>query len=79
MSSVKLKGLALSALAVASLAASRADATTTVNVAVAANFTATMNALIAAYKVINPGTNITFTSRLVQRAADPDHQWHAQI
>lgn len=62
MSSVKLKGLALSALAVASLAASRADAATTINVAVAANFTATMNALIAAFKVVNPGTNITFTS-----------------
>jgi molybdate transport system substrate-binding protein len=62
MSSVKLKGLALSAVAVASLAASRADAATTINVAVAANFTATMNALIAAFKVVNPGTNITFTS-----------------
>jgi molybdate transport system substrate-binding protein len=62
MSSVKLKGLALSAVAIASLAASRADAATTINVAVAANFTATMNALIAAFKVVNPGTNITFTS-----------------
>jgi molybdate transport system substrate-binding protein len=63
MSTVKLRSLAFSAVAVASLTASPAHAaTTTINVAVAANFTATMNALIAAFKVVYPGTNITFTS-----------------
>jgi molybdate transport system substrate-binding protein len=62
MSTVELRRLALSAVAIASLMASHAHAATTINVAVAANFTATMTALIAAFKVVYPGTNITFTS-----------------
>lgn len=37
-------------------------AVTTINVAVAANYTATMNSLISAFKLVYPGTSITFNS-----------------
>jgi molybdate transport system substrate-binding protein len=44
------------------MACSSAQAVTTINVAVAANFSGTMSALVATFKVLYPGTNVTFTS-----------------
>lgn len=61
MSSSKLKTLALCALPLAALATTPAQATTTIYVAVAANFTATMGSLITAFKYAYPGTEVLFT------------------
>jgi molybdate transport system substrate-binding protein len=62
MSISKLKTLVLCTLSFAALASSPAQATTTINVAVAANFTDTINKLIIAFKSIYPGTDIIPTS-----------------
>lgn len=59
----KLKLLALSALSIATLATNSAQAVN-INVAVAANFTNTMNSLIGAFKLKYPtsGYTVTFSS-----------------
>lgn len=63
MSSNKFRSLAIyGALTACAAISPAAAATTTINLAVAANFTATMNTLISAFKVVYPGTNVTFTS-----------------
>ncbi|KAF2990037.1 substrate-binding domain-containing protein [Methylocystis sp. MJC1] len=62
MSSMKLKAAALSAFAFATLASPSAFATT-INVAVAANFTATLGVLISAFKAVyGSGVDVTFKS-----------------
>lgn len=61
MSISKLETLALCVLPFAVLASSSAQATTTINVAVAANFTGTMQTLISQFKSAYPGTDVTFT------------------
>jgi molybdate transport system substrate-binding protein len=58
----KLKTLALCALPFAALASPSAQATTTINVAVAANFTSTVGTLISAFKATYPGTDVSVTS-----------------
>jgi molybdate transport system substrate-binding protein len=62
MSPIKFRPAALSAIAVAALASSAANAATKINVAVAANFTATVTQLISTFKLLYPGTDVTFTS-----------------
>jgi len=62
MSSSKLKTLALCALPLTALATAPAQATTTIYVGVAANFTATINSLITTYKLLHSGTDIIPTS-----------------
>jgi molybdate transport system substrate-binding protein len=58
MSNSKLKTLVLCTLPFAALASSSAQATTTIEVAVAANFTNTINTLIPVFKLLYPGTDI---------------------
>lgn len=63
MSSMKLKAAALSAFAFATLASPSAYAvSTTINVAVAANFSATLGVLISLFKQAYPNTDVTFKS-----------------
>lgn len=56
----KLKKVALGAVSIGAIAWSSAQAAT-INVAVAANFSNTMSALVATYKALHPTDNITFT------------------
>lgn len=60
MSSMKLKATALSAFVFATLTSPSAHAD--INVAVAANFTATLAQLISVFKLLYPGVTITYWS-----------------
>ncbi len=64
MSTKTCKKLAISLLAVATVMSGPAMAASTINVAVAANFTGAMTALIAQFKLTYPtqGYNVTFTA-----------------
>ena len=53
--------LALSVISAGAITYTSVAQAATINVAVAANFSNTMSALVAAYKALHPGDNITFT------------------
>jgi molybdate transport system substrate-binding protein len=61
MSRYKFKLLAI-ATAVSLIVVDCANAATTINVAVAANFAGTMASLVSAFKILNPTYNVTYTS-----------------
>ncbi len=62
MSINKFKTAALSVVAASVLSSPATQAATTINVAVAANFTATITQLISTFKLLYPGTDVKFTS-----------------
>lgn len=62
MSMYKFRIAAAGTLAGTLLATLPAQAATTIKIAVAANFTATLTQLVSTFKLLNPGTDITFVS-----------------
>jgi len=62
MSTKVCKSLAVSLIAVSAMIGAPAMAASTINVAVAANFTGAMTALVAQFKLANPTYNVTFTA-----------------
>lgn len=62
MSKNTIRAATCCAAVVAALASAATQATTTINIAVAANFTGTITQLISTFKLLYPGTDVKFTS-----------------